>query len=97
MNSEGVTVAVPSGTDGTAVGLGANGCAQGWFSCSSGQGGGCCPSGYACGTSCTATAVVVQGGATGTATVAKDNGAERADSRSWMAIGVMGLVAVIVS
>lgn len=39
--------------------------------------GGCCPSGYSCGVSCTATAVVVQGGATGTATVAKDNGVGR--------------------
>lgn len=97
VNSDGVTVAVPSGTGGAAVGLGASGCAQGWFSCASGQGGGCCPSGYACGTSCTATGVVVQGGATGTAKVAKDNGAERADVRSWVAIGLLGLVALIVS
>lgn len=97
MNSDGVTVAVPSGTDGAAVGLGASGCAQGWFSCLSGQGGGCCPSGYVCGTSCTATGVVVQGGATGTAKVAKDNGAERADMRSWISLGGIGLVALIVS
>ena len=97
MNSDGVTVAVPSGTNGAAVGLGVSGCAQGWFSCPSGQGGGCCPSGYACGTSCTATGVVVQGGATGTAKVAKDNGAERAVVRSWMATGAIGLVALIVS
>lgn len=97
MNSDGVTVAVPSGTSGAAVGLGEGGCAQGWFSCASGQGGGCCPSGYACGTSCTATGVVVQGGATGTAKVAKDNDAGRADVRSWMAIGVIGLAVFIVS
>lgn len=98
MNSDGVTVAVPSGTDGAAVGLGANGCALGWFSCASGQGGGCCPSGYACGTSsCTATGVVVQGGATGTAKVAKDNGVGRADVRSWVVLGFFGLVALMVS
>ena len=97
MNSDGVTVAVPSGTDAAATGLGASGCAQGWFSCASGQGGGCCPSGYACGTSCTATGVVVQGGATGTAKVAKDNCAERAQLKSWMAVGFMGLVALLVS
>ena len=96
VNSDGVTVAVPTSTDGAAVALGASGCAQGWFSCPSGQGGGCCPSGYACGTSCTATGVVVQGGATGTAQVAKDNGAERADARSWMTVGFIGLVALIV-
>ena len=53
------------------------GCAAGWFSCGSSGGGGCCPSGYSCGASCTATAVVVQGPATGTATVAKDNGVGR--------------------
>lgn len=98
VNSDGVTVAVPSGTDGAAVGLGASGCAQGWFSCPSGQGSGCCPSGYDCGTSsCTATGVVVQGGATGTAKVAKDNGAERAYVTGWMAIGVIGLVVSIAS
>ena len=97
VNSDGVTVAVPSGTDGATVGLGTGGCAQGWFSCPSGEGGGCCPSGYACGTSCTATGVVVQGGATGTAKVAKDNGAEIADARSWRAVGFIGLVALLVS
>lgn len=95
VNSDGVTVAVPSGTGGAAVGLGEGGCAQGWFSCPSGQGGGCCPSGYACGTSCTATGVVVQGGATGTAKVAKDNGAGRAEVRIWTAIGVIGVIAFI--
>ena len=97
VNSDGVTVAVPSGTEGAAVGLGASGCALGWFSCPSGQGGGCCPSGYACGASCTATDVVVQGGATGTAKVAKDNGAERVGLRRWMVLGAIGLVAFLVS
>ena len=95
VNSDGVTVAVPSGTDAAAAD--SDGCAQGWFSCPAGQqgAGGCCPSGYSCGTSCTATGVVVQGGATGTATVAKDNGAGRADGESWMAVGVLGLVALL--
>lgn len=97
MNSDGVTIAVPSGTDGAAVGLGASGCAQGWFSCPSGQGDGCCPSGYACGASCTATGVVLQGGATGTAEVAKNNGADRADARSWMITGIIGLLTLIAS
>lgn len=97
VNSDGVTIAVPSGTDGAAVGLGASGCAQGWFSCPSGQGDGCCPSGYACGASCTATGVVLQGGATGTAEVAKNNGADRADARSWMITGIIGLLTLIAS
>ena len=82
-NSNGVTVSViPSGANDAA--LGANGCAAGWFTCASGDGGGCCPSGYACGTSCTATAVVVQGGKTGTATVAKDNAAGPRTLRGWI-------------
>ena len=50
---------------------------RGGFNCGSGGGGGCCPSGYSCGTSCTATAVVVNGGVTGTATVAKGNAGAR--------------------
>ncbi|KAF6224145.1 hypothetical protein HO133_010719 [Letharia lupina] len=41
--------------------------------------------------------LIPAGGATGTAKVAKDNGAERADVRSWVAIGLLGLVALIVS
>lgn len=39
----------------------------------------------------------MQGGATGTAKVAKDNGAGRPVVRSWMATGFIGLVALIVS
>ena len=39
----------------------------------------------------------MQGGATGTAQVAKDNGAGRADVRNWMAIGFIGPVAFLVS
>nr|UPX44712.1 hypothetical protein FAC7G5_23 [Penicillium fuscum] len=74
LTSNGVTIAVPSGDPQP---LGTSGCAGGWFACGSAGGGGCCPSGYSCGTSCTATAVVVQGGQTGTATVAKDNGVGR--------------------
>ena len=94
VNSDGVTVnVIPSGTGDAA--LGANGCAGGWFSCAAGQGGGCCPSGYACGTSCTATAVVVQGGQTGTATVAKDNGVESLSVRLWVLfVTNMGLALV---
>ena len=65
---------MPSGTQ---PALGVSGCAQGWFNCGSGGGGGCCPSGYSCGTSCTATAVVVNGGVTGTAMVAKGNAGAR--------------------
>lgn len=78
VNSNGVTVnVIPSGTGD------AGGCAMGWFSCAAGQGGGCCPSGYACGTSCTATGVVVQGGQTGMATVAKNNDAGVVEMGSW--------------
>ena len=71
------------------------GCAGGWFSCGSSGGGGCCPSGYSCGTSCTATAVVVQGGATGTATVAKDNGVGRV-GRGRGDVGVVLALVVVV-
>ena len=39
----------------------------------------------------------MQGGATGTAKVAKDNGAGRADVRSWVVMGFFGLVALILS
>ena len=67
-------------TSGSGVGsLGQNGCALGWYKCSGGgdTGKGCCPSGYTCGdgASCTATDVVLNGGATGTVEVAKNNGA----------------------
>ena len=92
LNSNGVTVnVIPSGSGDAA--LSAGGCAVGWFNCAAGQGGGCCPSGYACGTSCTATAVVVQGGQTGTATVAKNNEAGRMEMGWWMMIlGAVSLV-----
>ncbi|KAL2051506.1 hypothetical protein ABVK25_008168 [Lepraria finkii] len=40
LNSTGVTIAGPSGTQ---PALGVSGCAQGWFNCGSGGGGGCCP------------------------------------------------------
>ena len=77
------------------MGLGASGCAAGWFSCAAGQGGGCCPSGYACGTSCTATGVVVgTAGVTGTGKVAKDNGAERIGGKGaglWVVVSGVGL------
>lgn len=39
----------------------------------------------------------MQGGATGTATVAKDNGAGGVDFRSWRAVGLIGFVAWLVS
>lgn len=39
----------------------------------------------------------MQGGATGTAQVAKDNGAGVVDVRSWLAVGIIGLVILIVS
>lgn len=81
---------IPSGTGD--AGLGASGCALGWFSCAAGQGGGCCPSGYACGTSCTATAVVVSGGKTGTAQVAKNNRAGRVQIAGWAIGAGVGLV-----
>ena len=71
-----------------------SGCAGGWFACGSAGGGGCCPSGYSCGTSCTATAVVVQGGLTGTATVAKDNGVGRV-GRGRGGIGVVLALIVV--
>lgn len=80
---------IPSGTGDAA--LGANGCAVGWFSCANGEGGGCCPSGYACGTSCSATAVVLQNGATGTAEVAKDNGVEALKAGRSMVTAGIGL------
>lgn len=94
VNSDGVTVSViPSGTGD--AGLGASGCATGWFICASGQGGGCCPSGYACGTSCTATDVVVQGGKTGTAQVAKNNDAGSIGMGQWMWIGCPALLIIL--
>ncbi len=93
LTSNGVVVAVPTGNNDAA--LGQNGCALGWFSCAAGQGGGCCPSGYACGTSCTATAVVVQGGATGTAKVAKEsNGAGQLGGKGWTAWTMVGMMSV---
>ena len=93
INSNGVTVnVIPSGANDAA--LGAKGCAVGWFTCASGDGGGCCPSGYACGTSCTATAVVVQGGKTGTAQVAKDNAAGILTINAWMILAWPCLMAV---
>lgn len=85
---------IPSGTGDAALGEG--GCAQGWFSCESGQGGGCCPSGYACGTSCTATAVVVQNGQTGTAEVAKNNLAGVVESTWWVVMGGTGFAIFLV-
>lgn len=94
INSNGVTISEAAGP--TATGLGENGCALGWFSCAAAQGGGCCPSGYACGTSCTATAVVVQGGATGTAKVAKDNTGQKVGAGGWqMGIAVLTLSFVL--
>lgn len=96
INSNGVTVSViPSGTGDAA--LGASACALGWFSCASGQGGGCCPSGYACGTSCTATGVVVQGGSTGTAQVAKNNRAGTIEIGLWILMGSSGLAILLLS
>lgn len=62
INSDGVTVAVPTGSAATTASAGGS-CATGWFSCAASAGGGCCPSGFACGASCTATA---SGTATGT-------------------------------
>ncbi|KAL1977059.1 hypothetical protein VTN31DRAFT_3341 [Thermomyces dupontii] len=63
VDSNGVTVAVPTGDAATT----SNPCATGWFSCAASDGGGCCPSGFACGReSCTAS-----GSGTATSTVAK--------------------------
>jgi hypothetical protein len=62
LNSDGITVAGPTGTSARAV----TACANGWFSCADTAGGGCCPSGFACGSSCTATGTGSPG-----ATVAK--------------------------
>ncbi|KAL6715033.1 Bud site selection protein 6 [Lecanora helva] len=98
VNSNGVTVNVIPSASGSGSADGGGNCAAGWFSCAQGQGGGCCPMGYACGTSCTATGVIVQGGQTGTATVAKNNLGGRGmemNGPSGILIGVLGLLTSI--
>ena len=85
-NGVSIGVAPPEATR-----LGEDGCALGWFKCDSGGGGGCCPSGYACGESCTATGVNLGAGVTGTAKVAKDNGAIKTTGNSdiWRGLSVV--------
>lgn len=51
VNSNGITIAAPSGS----LSPVSRACASGWYSCAASQGGDCCPTGYNCGeVACTA-------------------------------------------
>ncbi|CAI6338280.1 unnamed protein product [Periconia digitata] len=56
VNSNGITIVVPSGGSfaTTAPGQGGS-CPSAWYSCPASRGGNCCPEGYSCGEQCTAT------------------------------------------
>lgn len=56
VNSNGVTVVVPSGGSFATTAPGQGGtCPSAWYSCPASRGGNCCPEGYSCGEQCTAT------------------------------------------
>lgn len=67
INTDGITIAVPTGSAATTATESSGSCATGWFSCAASAGGGCCPNGYVCGSSCTASS-----SGTATATVVKE-------------------------
>lgn len=85
LNSNGITIAAPSGS----LSPVSRACADGWYSCAASVGGECCPSGYNCGDTCTATA---SGGGT-VQKQAPNSGGGYAVSR-WLLTSLAALVVI---
>ena len=90
VNTDGVTVVVPTGSGITGyVGGETGSCATGMYSCTNG---GCCMSGYACGTACTPTASELP-----TNSVGKAAPNSASDLQLSLRVRILGLVAMLIA